>query len=122
MSYGIYVGKNLSSTGHAWIAGYGDEPSSHWLEIHPRKKHSENDFMVVGVTKDSEMPGKLTKIPEVQNTAHSIRVNYSYYKGVPPPITNGGLNEYGVAVRDIWSPSRKELIDMTPKDQTGPQL
>ena len=120
MSYGIYVGKNLSSTGHAWLAGYGDEPSSHWLEIHPRKNHSKNDSMVVGVTKDSEMPGKLTKIPEVQNTAHNIRVNYSYYKGVPSPITNGGLNEYGVAVRDIWSPSRKELIDMTPKDQTGP--
>ncbi len=66
------------------------------------------------------MPGKLIKIPEVQNTAHNIRVNYSYYKGVPAPITNGGLNEYGVAVRDIWSPSRRELIDMTPKDQTGP--
>ena len=120
MSYGIYVGKNLSSTGHAWLAGYGDEPSSHWLEIHPRKNHSKNDSLVVGVTKDSEMPGKLTKIPEVQNTVHSIRVNYSYYKGVPSPITNGGLNEYGVAVRDIWSPSRKELIDMTPKNQTGP--
>jgi hypothetical protein len=39
--------------------------------------------------------------------------------GVPAPITNGGLNEYGVAVRDIWSPSRKELIKMTPKKQKG---
>ena len=46
-------------------------------------------------------------------------MNYSYYKGVPPPITNGGLNEYGVAVRDIWSPSRQELIDITPRKQTG---
>ena len=70
--------------------------------------------------KDFTNLGKLTKIPQVQNTAHNIRVNYSYYKGVPSPITNGGLNEYGVAVRDIWSPSRKELIDMTPKNQTGP--
>ena len=26
----------------------------------------------------------------------------------------GGLNEYGVAVRDIWSTSRPELIAMTP--------
>ena len=120
MSYGIYVGKNLSSTGHAWLAGYGDEPSSHWLEIHPRRSHSKDDYVTVGVTKDSEMPGKLSKIPEAKNTAHNIRVNYSHYKGVPPPITNGGLNEYGVAVRDIWSPSRKELIDITPKDQTGP--
>ena len=39
--------------------------------------------------------------------------------GIPAPITNGGLNEYGVAVRDIWSPSRKELIKMTPKNQKG---
>ena len=31
----------------------------------------------------------------------------------------GGLYEYGVAVRDIWSPSRKELIKMTPKNQKG---
>ncbi|HEY4162472.1 MAG TPA: C69 family dipeptidase, partial [Dongiaceae bacterium] len=41
-------------------------------------------------------------------------------KGVPAPLTNGGLNEYGVAVRDIWSTSRSELIAMTPKTQTGP--
>ena len=41
MSYGLYIGKNLTSDGHAWLAGYGDEPSSHWLEIIPRKKHKE---------------------------------------------------------------------------------
>ena len=39
---------------------------------------------------------------------------------MPAPLTNGGLNEYGVALRDIWSPSRQELIDMTPLDQSGP--
>ena len=39
---------------------------------------------------------------------------------MPAPITNGGLNEHGVAVRDIWSTSRKELIEMTPPDQRGP--
>jgi hypothetical protein len=40
--------------------------------------------------------------------------------GAPAPLTNGGLNEYGVAVRDIWSPSRQELLEMTPPDQVGP--
>jgi|TARA_B100001996_G_scaffold337950_1_gene290131 hypothetical protein len=25
MSYGLYIGKNLTSDGHAWLAGYGDE-------------------------------------------------------------------------------------------------
>ena len=49
-----------------------------------------------------------------------MRVSYSYYLGVPAPITNGGLNEYGVAVRDIWSTSSDALIAMTPTDQTGP--
>ena len=39
MSYGLYIGKNLTSDGHAWLAGYGDEPSSHWLEMIPKKKH-----------------------------------------------------------------------------------
>ncbi|GHB40865.1 hypothetical protein GCM10007094_32870 [Pseudovibrio japonicus] len=33
---------------------------------------------------------------------------------------NGGLNEFGVAVRNIWSPSRPELVALTPKDQSGP--
>ena len=52
MSYGLYIGKNLTSDGHAWLAGYGDEPSSHWLEIIPRKKHpkgkkiNERDLIV----------------------------------------------------------------------------
>ena len=42
MSYGLYIGKNLTSDGHAWLAGYGDEPSSHWLEIIPRKNFYSN--------------------------------------------------------------------------------
>ena len=65
------------------------------------------------------MPGILTKIPQAPETYKHIRVSYSYYLGVPTPITNGGLNEHGVAVRDIWSTSRKELINMTPKNQKG---
>ena len=41
MSYGLYIGKNLTSGGNAWLAGYGDEPSSHWLEIIPKTKHKK---------------------------------------------------------------------------------
>ena len=59
MSYGIYIGKNLSGTGHAWLAGYGDEPSSHWLDLYPRKTHMKGDKIAVGVTQ-SEIQ-KLTK-------------------------------------------------------------
>ena len=120
MSYGLYIGKNLTADGHAWLAGYGDEPSSHWLEIIPKKKHKIGKKITVGVTKNADMPGRLIKIPQVSQTYKHIRVSYSYYLGVPVPITNGGLNEYGVAVRDIWSKSRKELINMTPKNQKGP--
>ena len=119
MSYGLYIGKNLTSDGHAWLAGYGDEPSSHWLEIIP-KKNKKDQKITVGVTKNAEMPGNLIKIPQASKTYKHIRVSYSYYLGLPAPITNGGLNEHGVAVRDVWSTSRKELINMTPKNQTGP--
>jgi hypothetical protein len=66
------------------------------------------------------MPGVLSDIPQVPETARHIRVSYSFYRGAPAPLTNGGLNEHGVAVRDIWSPSRRELIAMTPSNQTGP--
>lgn len=120
MSYGIYVGKNHTSDGHAWLAGYGDEPSSHWLEIIPQAKHSADKTITVGVSDTADLPGLRTVIPQVPATARHIRVSYSYYKGVPAPLTNGGLNEHGVAVRDIWSTSRDELIAMTPPNQTGP--
>ena len=120
MSYGLYIGKNLTSDGHAWLAGYGDEPSSHWLEIIPKKKHKTGEKILVGVRENADMPGKLIKIPQVSQTYKHIRVSYSYYLGAPSPLTNGGLNEHGVAVRDVWSKSRKELIIMTPKNQTGP--
>jgi hypothetical protein len=48
-------------------------------------------------------------------------MNYSEYLGLPGPLTNGGLNEHGLAVRDVWSPNRPELVAMTPLGQTGPQ-
>lgn len=120
MSYGIYIGRNLTADGVAYLAGYGDEPSSHWLELNPRKTHEAGSTITVGVTPQADMPGNLTEIPQAAETLRNLRVSYSYYLGVPAPLTNGGLNECGVAVRDIWSPSRKELIEMTPKDQTGP--
>ncbi|KGM49393.1 C69 family dipeptidase [Pseudooceanicola atlanticus] len=120
MSYGIYIGRNLTADGHAWLAGYGDEPSSHWLEIVDRAEHAADATITVGVGPDSDMPGHRTQIPQAAQTARHMRVSYSYYLGVPAPITNGGLNEHGVAVRDIWSTSCQALIDMTPKDQTGP--
>jgi dipeptidase len=120
MSYGLYIGKNLTADGIAYLAGYGDEPSSHWLEIVPRRRHHDGEKIVVGVTPDADLPGLLLRIPQVAETARHIRVSYSYYKGVPAPLTNGGLNEHGVAVRDIWSASREDLIAMTPPTQTGP--
>jgi len=120
MSYGLYIGKNHSATGHAWLAGYGDEPSSHWLEIVPRKTHAPGQTIRVGVTPQARLPGVLSDIPQVAETARHLRVSYSHYLGVPAPLTNGGLNEHGVAVRDIWSPSRPELVAMTPPDQKGP--
>ena len=120
MSYGIYVGRNHSADGHAWLAGYGDEPSSHWLEIAPRAQHPAGASIAVGVSANADLPGLRSTIPQVPQTLRHLRVSYSYYLGVPAPITNGGLNEHGVAVRDIWSSSRKELIAMTPPDQCGP--
>ncbi|MFO8125386.1 C69 family dipeptidase [Yoonia sp.] len=120
MSYGIYIGRNKTADGVAYLAGYGDEPSSHWLEITPRAMNEEGAKITVGVTPEADMPGHLSDIPQAAETLRNMRVNYSYYLGVPAPLTNGGLNECGVAVRDIWSTSRADLIAMTPKDQTGP--
>lgn len=119
MSYGIYIGKNHTADGIAYLAGYGDEPSSHWLDVVERKQHPEGTMIKVGVTAQANLPGVVSEIPQARETARHIRVNYSVYKGTPAPLTNGGLNEHGVAVRDIWSPSRPELVAMTPRDQTG---
>jgi len=120
MSYGLYVGKNLTASGIAYLGGYGDEPSGHWLEVIPRMQHAAGATLTVGVTAQADMPGVLSEIPEAPQTLRHVRTSYSHYKGVPAPLTNGGLNEFGVAVRDIWSTSRAELIAMTPADQSGP--
>lgn len=120
MSYGIYIGKNHTADGTAYLAGYGDEPSSHWLDVVERRQHPAGATIRVGVTSAADLPGLMSEIPQAPETARHIRVNYSFYKGTPAPLTNGGLNEHGVAVRDIWSPSRSELVAMTPTDQSGP--
>jgi dipeptidase len=120
MSYAIYVGKDRSADGCAYLAGYGDEPSSHWLELVPRLQHPAGSEVEVGVTAEAAMPGVRSTISQVAETARHLRVSYSYYLGVPGPLTNGGLNEYGVAVRDVWSPSSRRLIELTPSDQRGP--
>jgi hypothetical protein len=118
-SYGIYVGKNLTSDGSVLLGGYGDEPSSHWLEIVPVRDWAPGTMIKVGATATSLYPGELIEIPQVKRTAKYITMNYSSFAGFPAPITNGGLNEYHVAARDIWSPSREELRKMTPKPQRG---
>ena len=120
MSYALYVGKELTADGVGYLAGYGDEPSSHWLEIVPRQTHGPDEHVEVGVTPQADMPGVRSTIPQVPETFRHLSVNYSYFLGVPAPLTNGGLNEHGVAVRDVWSPSRAELIELTPADQRGP--
>ncbi len=50
MSYSFYIGKNLVAEGLAYLAGYGDEPSSHWLEIIPHQQHPSGESIEVGVT------------------------------------------------------------------------
>jgi len=119
-SYGFYVGRNLTADGSVLIGGTGEEPSSHWLEIVPRRDHPAGATITVGATPEARLPATLSRIPQVRETWRYITMNYSSYAGFPAPITNGGLNEHQVAIRDIWSTSRPELIEMTPDDQTGP--
>jgi len=118
-SYAIFVGSHLTADGSTLLGGTGDEPSSHWLEIVPRAEHAPGSTIRVGVTKEANFPGELIDIPQVPVTARYITMNYSEYDGFPAPLTNGGINEYGVAARDVWSPSREELQKMTANPQHG---
>lgn len=120
-SYAIYVGKNLTTDGSVLIGGSGDEVSSHWLEIVPEATHPRGATIAVGVTAEAEFPGRMIEIPQAPRTFRFLTMNYSDYKGFPAPLTNGGLNEHNVAARDVWSPSRAELVAMTPNPQSGPQ-
>lgn len=39
--------------GSVFLGGYGDEPSSHWLEIVPRHQHAPGTTILVGATKEA---------------------------------------------------------------------
>ncbi|SDH73649.1 Dipeptidase [Alteribacillus persepolensis] len=119
MSIGFFVGKNLTSDGSTLLGGFGHEPSSHWIDIVPAQQHPRGSTIQVGVTENADLPGELIDIPQVPYTNKYISSTYSEFAGFPPPLTNGGLNEHGVAGRDIWSPSRSELVEMTPEPQRG---
>lgn len=122
-SIGVFIGNELTDDGSTMLGGFGHEPSSHWIEIVPRQEHPSDATWEVGVTEDADIPGELTDIPQAEVTNKYITSHYSEYAGFPPPLTNGGLNEHGVAARDIWSPSRPELVEMSEEaaPQTGPQ-
>ncbi|MGD2069264.1 MAG: C69 family dipeptidase [Gemmatimonadota bacterium] len=118
-SIAIYVGRDLTVDRSVLLGGFGHEPSSHWYEITPRRTFSEGTTVEVGITEDARIPGRRFRIPQARGTWRYVTTNYSEFAGFPPPLTNGGLNEHGVAARDVWSPSRQELRDMTPRPQRG---
>lgn len=118
-SIAFYVGRDLTRDGGVLLGGFGHEPSSHWLEITPGRDFPEGTTVEVGVTASARYPGERMRIPQVSRTARFITSNYSEFAGFPPPLTNGGLNEHGVAARTVWSPSRTELREMTPDPQRG---
>lgn len=120
-SYAFYVGKNLTADGSVLVGGTGEEVSSHWLQLFPAKNHASNETIRVGVTEDAVIPGELISIPQVNHTLRYMSMVYSDFEGFPAPLTNGGLNEKGVAVRDVWASNRDELYDMTPTPQRGVQ-
>ncbi len=119
-SVAVYVGKNLTEDGSVLLAGYGDEPSSHWLSIFPARKHAPGSTVRVGATAAAYLPGELIDIPQAAETFRYISMDYSYFEGLPAPLTNGGMNEHGLAVRDVALYSRRELVEMTPPLQRGP--
>jgi dipeptidase len=120
-SHAFYVGKSLTQDGSVMVGGTGEEVSSHWLEIFPAKDYPPNATLTVGVTEDAIMPGKLMNISQAAHTFRYLSMEYSDFEGFPAPLTNGGVNQKGVAVRDVWADNREELIAMTPNPQTGLQ-
>jgi dipeptidase len=120
-SYAFYIGRTLTHSGAVLIGGTGEEPSSHWLSIFPAQDHPSNATITVGVTEDASMPGRLLTIPQVPHTFRYFSMEYSAFEGFPAPLTNGGVNEKGVAVRDVWAPNRDDLVGMTPNPQIGLQ-
>lgn len=120
-SYAFYVGKALTHDGSVMLGGTGEEVSSHWLELFPARDHAPNATITVGVTADASLPGELLNISQAPHTFRYVSMEYSDFEGFPAPLTNGGVNEHGVAVRDVWAQNRDDLIAMTPDPQTGLQ-
>ncbi|KAM3420215.1 hypothetical protein BST61_g3505 [Cercospora zeina] len=120
-SYAFYVGKDLTADGSVMVGGTGEEVSSHWLEIFPAQDHAPNATITVGVTENAVLPGELIEIPQVPHAFRYMSMEYSDFEGFPAPLTNGGLNEKGVTVRDVWAETRTELWDMAPNPQKGLQ-
>lgn len=120
-SYAFYVGKQLSASGHTLLGGTGEEVSSHWLQLFPAADHEPGSLITVGVTPEATLPGNLLNITQVSHTFRYLSMEYSDYEGFPAPLTNGGVNEYGVGVRDVFATNRDELYYMTPDPQTGLQ-
>lgn len=102
-SYAFYVGASLTATGDILIGGTGEEVSGHWLQIFAAADHPSNATITVGVTDEAVLPGQLITIPQVSHTYRYISMEYTDYWGLPAPLTNGGLNENGVAVREYVS-------------------
>ncbi|KAF1349240.1 hypothetical protein EJ07DRAFT_169544 [Lizonia empirigonia] len=115
-SYAFYVGKALTEDGSVMVGGTGEEVSSHWLEIFPAKDYPPNATVEVGVTEDKRL-----NISQAAHTFRYLSMEYSDYEGFPAPLTNGGVSEKGIAVRDVWAQNRDELIAITPNPQTGLQ-
>ncbi|KAK8046844.1 hypothetical protein PG996_014908 [Apiospora saccharicola] len=120
-SYAFYVGKDLTADGVVMVGGTGEEVSSHWLQVFPAADHAPNATITVGVTEDAVKPGRLLQIPQAHHTWRYVSMEYSDFEGFPAPLTNGGVNERGIAIRDVWADSRDDLYDMTPIPQTGLQ-
>ncbi|KAJ4287568.1 hypothetical protein N0V90_012271 [Kalmusia sp. IMI 367209] len=120
-SHAFYVGRDLTASNATLVGGTGEEVSSHWLQIFPAADRAANATISVGVTEDAVLPGVLIQIPQVNHTFRYLSMEYSDFEGFPAPLTNGGVNEKGVAVRDVWANSRQELYDMTPNPQKGLQ-
>ncbi|KAK1997459.1 dipeptidase domain-containing protein [Colletotrichum falcatum] len=120
-SYAFYVGKDLTADGSVMVGGTGEEVSSHWLQLFPARDHAPNATVTVGVTDRASIPGERFTIPQVAHTYRYLSMEYSDFEGFPAPLTNGGLNENGVAVRDVWAQNREELVEMTPTPQHGIQ-
>jgi len=123
-SLAVYVGKDLTRDGSVMLAGFGDEPSSHWLSIVPRRQHPEGATIEVGADGPAgwgnALPGERIRIPQPRETFRYISMDYSEFAGFPAPLTNGGMNEHGLGVRDVALFSREELVAMTPDPQRGP--